>query len=92
MEKAFRLGLVNAVCAQDELDSCVETLVGRLLSSGPEALKVCKKLLDDVAGMSLTEAKGHTARVIAEVRVSEEGQEGMSAFLEKRKPNWAEKR
>jgi methylglutaconyl-CoA hydratase len=88
--KALRLGLVNAVCPLDELDTCVGEFTRRLISSGPEALRVCKDLLDNVYGMPLEEAKGYTARVIAEVRVSDEGQEGMSAFLEKRKPKWLE--
>ena len=86
--KAFRLGLVNAVVAPDELDETVEKLARRLVSSGPEALRVCKELLDNVSEMPLERAKEYTARVIADVRVSEEGQEGMTAFLEKRKPRW----
>lgn len=91
-DKAFRLGLVNAVCKLDELDECVADFTRRLISSGPEALRVCKDLLDNVYGMPLAEAKGYTAKVIAEVRVSDEGQEGMSAFLEKRKPAWLTKK
>ena len=87
-EKAFRLGLVNAVAPFDELDEAVAVFTRRLIGSGPEALAVCKDLLDNVYGMPLEEAKGYTAKVIAEVRVSDEGQEGMSAFLEKRKPSW----
>jgi methylglutaconyl-CoA hydratase len=91
-EKAFRLGLVNAVASPEDLDDCVAKIVRRLLSSGPEALRVCKELLDRVVGMPLNEAKEYTARVIAEVRVSEEGQEGMTAFLEKRKPGWVKEK
>jgi methylglutaconyl-CoA hydratase len=87
-KKARRLGLINDVVDEDELDEAVGTLVRRLVSSGPEALKVCKSLLDNVSEMPLAEAKEYTARVIAEVRVSDEGQEGMTAFLEKRKPGW----
>jgi methylglutaconyl-CoA hydratase len=90
-EKAFRLGLVNAVVPLEELDATVAEFTRRLISSGPEALAVCKDLLDNVYGMPLEEAKGYTAKVIAEVRVSDEGQEGMAAFLEKRKPRWLEK-
>jgi methylglutaconyl-CoA hydratase len=91
-EKAFRLGLVNAVAPLDKLDEAVAEFTDRLISSGPEALAVCKDLLDNVYGMPLEEAKGYTAKVIAEVRVSDEGQEGMSAFLEKRKPRWLAKK
>jgi methylglutaconyl-CoA hydratase len=87
-KKAHRLGLVNDVVDEDELDEEIEKIAGRLVSSGPEALRVCKTLLDNVSEMPLSEAKEYTAKVIAEVRVSDEGQEGMTAFLEKRKPRW----
>jgi methylglutaconyl-CoA hydratase len=87
-KKAHRLGLVNDVVDEDDLDEAIEKLVGRLVSSGPEALRDAKSLLDRVSEMPLAEAKEYTAKVIAEVRVSEEGQEGMTAFLEKRKPRW----
>jgi methylglutaconyl-CoA hydratase len=87
-KKAHRLGLVNGVADEDELDEEIEEITKRLVSSGPEALRVCKDLLDNVSEMPLAEAKEYTAKVIAEVRVSDEGQEGMTAFLEKRKPNW----
>jgi len=87
-EKAFRLGLVNTVVAHDKLDEAVADLTRRIVSSGPEALKVCKDLIDSVYEMPLKKAKEHTARVIAEVRASDEGQEGMTAFLEKRRPAW----
>jgi methylglutaconyl-CoA hydratase len=87
-EKAFRLGLVNAVVPHDGLDDEIDKLTSRIKTSGPEALNVCKELIDSVYEMPLEKAKGHTARVIAEVRASDEGQEGMTAFLEKRKPRW----
>ena len=90
-DKAFRLGLVNAVATADELDERVGKIVSRLISSGPEALRVCKELLDNVSEMPLKEAKEYTAKVIADVRVSDEGQEGMAAFLSKRKPRWTGK-
>ncbi len=87
-EKAFRLGLVNAVVPHAMLDEEVARLTRRIISSGPEAMRVCKELIDSVYEMPLEKAKAHTARVIAEVRASDEGQEGMTAFLEKRKPGW----
>ncbi len=87
-EKAFRLGLANAVAPHDALDEEVAKITRRIISSGPEALRVCKELIDSVYEMPLEEAKAHTAKVIAEVRASEEGREGMTAFLEKRKPRW----
>jgi len=87
-EKAMRLGLVNEVAEPGELDNVVSALVDRLISSGPNAISICKELLRKVPGMSFDEAKKTTAEAIANLRVSDEGQEGMKAFLEKRKPRW----
>ncbi|OGD32697.1 MAG: enoyl-CoA hydratase [Candidatus Aminicenantes bacterium RBG_19FT_COMBO_58_17] len=87
--RALEIGLVNKVVAHEALDDRVEEVVRLLLSSGPEALAKCKELLQRVPAMSLDEAKGYTAEMIAGLRVSPEGQEGMAAFLEKRKPKWA---
>lgn len=87
-EKALNAGLVNIIVPPDCLDKAVEGLVNQLLSSGPEAIKKCKELLRRVPQMSVDEFKRYTAEVIAKMRISEEAQEGMSAFLEKRKPKW----
>jgi methylglutaconyl-CoA hydratase len=87
-QRALAIGLVNKVAAHEELDNKVEEVVRFLLSSGPEAIARCKELLQKVPAMSLDEAKGYTAEMIAGLRVSPEGQEGMAAFLEKRKPRW----
>ena len=87
--RALEIGLVNKVVPHEALDDKVEDVVRLLLSSGPEALAKCKELLQRVPAMSLDEAKGYTAEMIAGLRVSPEGQEGMAAFLEKRKPKWA---
>ena len=59
-----------------------------LLVCGPNAIAMCKKLFLDVPEMDLLTAYDHTADVIAKMRISEEAQEGMKAFLEKRKPKW----
>jgi methylglutaconyl-CoA hydratase len=87
-EKAREAGLVNAVVALDTIDACIEDIVKLLVSSGPEAISTCKELLRNVVEMSLEDAKRYTAEVIAKLRISDEGQEGMNAFLEKRKPEW----
>jgi methylglutaconyl-CoA hydratase len=79
-ETAFRIGLVHEVA--DDPDSAVENLVGELLTAGPEAARHAKRLvLDRPDGLA-------TERRIAERRTSEEGQEGLRAFLDKRKPSW----
>jgi len=88
--RALEIGLANAVVEAVRLDAKVEEIAWLLLSSGPEALSSCKELLRRVPGMGFEEAKRFTAEMIAGLRVSREGQEGMAAFLEKRKPKWAE--
>jgi len=88
-EKALLAGLVNQVVPPGDLDGAVDDLVNQLLSSGPQAIGICKDLLREVPKLSLEEARGYTARVLAGLRVSAEGQEGTMAFLEKRKPNWS---
>ena len=88
--RAVEIGLANAAVEAAHLDVKVEEAAWLLISSGPEALASCKKLLRRVPGMSFEEAKQFTAEMIAGLRVSREGQEGMAAFLEKRKPDWAE--
>jgi methylglutaconyl-CoA hydratase len=87
-EKALRFGLVNQVVPLEDLDQAVQEHAAQLLTSGPEALKTCKELLRRVPQMDLDEVKSYTAEVIARLRLSDEGQEGMAAFLEKRKPKW----
>jgi methylglutaconyl-CoA hydratase len=84
------IGLVNMAVEPAELDGKVEEIVSALLSSGPGALAKAKELLTRVPGMGFEEAKRYTAEMIAALRESAEAQEGMSAFLEKRKPKWSE--
>lgn len=88
--RALEIGLANAVVEPGRLDAKIEEIASLLLSSGPEALAGCKELLRRVPGMGFEEAKRFAAEMIAGLRVSREGQEGMAAFLEKRKPEWAE--
>jgi methylglutaconyl-CoA hydratase len=86
--KALAAGLINEVVEETELDEAVERRIAQLITSGPEALNVSKELVRNVPGMSFDEVKIYTAEVIARLRVSDEGQEGMTAFFEKRKPDW----
>ena len=86
--RALELGLVNQVVPLEGLDQAVEEKVKQLISSGPKAIAMCKELLKNVPGMSFDEAKTYTADMIASMRIGDEGQEGMNAFLEKRKPKW----
>jgi methylglutaconyl-CoA hydratase len=88
-EKAQKAGLVNQVVAPEALDQAIQERVNQLLTGGPEALKVCKDLLEKVSTLPFAEARTYTAEVIARLRQSPEAQEGMAAYLEKRKPSWA---
>jgi methylglutaconyl-CoA hydratase len=78
---ALRIGLVHEVAA--DLDAAVERVLGELGTAGPRAARAAKRLVLD-APLDGPE----TARRIAERRTSEEGQEGLRAFLERRKPGW----
>ena len=87
--EAHRIGFVHEVVAADALAERVTTLTQALVNAGPEALKACKRLLHDVAGADLTpELLALTVKGIADIRASDEGKEGVSSFLQKRKPNW----
>jgi methylglutaconyl-CoA hydratase len=86
--RAREIGLVHAVVPQSELDAAVATYVGEFLSAGPEAIAATKALIRDVYGRSIEAARPITANALASRRVSAEGQEGLTAFLEKRKPSW----
>ena len=87
---AKEIGLVNRVVPLEAFEDEERRLVDLLLSSGPEALAKCKELLQTIPRLSDEEVRQFTARMIAELRISAEGQEGMASFLEKRKPKWAE--
>ncbi len=81
--------LVNQSLPGEQLELHVDFVISLLKTSGPKAMTHCKNLLYDISNkLTLQDAIEYTARMIAEIRASEEGQEGMSAFLEKRKPNW----
>ena len=87
-EEAYRLGLVHEVVTPDILDETVGIVVTALLKAGPEALKCAKTLVAEQSGADTRASKQRTAGLIARLRVSAEGQEGLTAFLEKRPPNW----
>lgn len=86
--EALRVGLVHRVVPEAELDAAVDATVTSLLSGGPEALAEAKVLAMTMGRLPLDEAIPHSIERIAARRVSAEGQEGMSAFLGKRKAAW----
>jgi methylglutaconyl-CoA hydratase len=86
--QAAALGLVHETAVGDALDARVAGIVNELRQGAPRALGAAKALLRTVTGLSKDLAIAESIRTISELRVSPEAQEGLSAFLEKRKPNW----
>lgn len=87
--EAWRIGFVHELVAAGELDAKVAELAKTLVNAGPEAVKLCKKLVQDVAEHEITPSLiQKTVEGIADIRVSPEGREGVQSFLQKRKPNW----
>ncbi|HWP94563.1 MAG TPA: enoyl-CoA hydratase/isomerase family protein [Gammaproteobacteria bacterium] len=90
-EKALAIGLVHEVVEPAALDSAVEHQLELLLHGGPKAQRACKELIAQETGhgtSAMRQLRKMTAKLIAQLRVSEEGQEGLTAFLEKRPPTW----
>ncbi len=89
--EAKRIGLVHEVFATEaDMDRWIEELCETLKANGPRALAAAKRIFTEVAGLHWEMVQQQTTRTIAELRASSEGQEGLRAFLEKRKPNWSE--
>ena len=87
--QANALGFVHAVCAAAELDAKVDEIAAAVVANGPKAVRACKSLVQDVAGLSIDpQLRDTTARRIADIRASDEGKEGVQSFLHKRKPTW----
>ncbi|AMX01454.1 enoyl-CoA hydratase/isomerase family protein [Microbulbifer thermotolerans] len=88
-ERAREIGLVSEVCAEGELDLTVQKLVNAITDNGPRAVAMSKQLAMSMSNRVITqELQAQTSNLIAAVRVSPEGQEGLNAFLEKRAPKW----
>ena len=87
--KSLEIGLVSGVMDESKLDEAVEKTIDLILANSSEAVKAAKQLVFDVIGKQVTrELLQQTSESIADIRASEEGKEGLSAFLEKRKPAW----
>lgn len=86
-ERALRIGLVHRVA--DDLDAALDETLKQLRGSAPEAVVECKRLIAYVAENDVADAIPYTIEAIATRRVSQEGQDGMKAFLKKEKPPWA---
>lgn len=89
-ERALRIGLVHEVVADEEaLDAQIDKALAQVRSSGPEAVRACKRLIEFVSSHPLDESVPYTVETIAERRISAEGQSGMRAFLAREKAPWA---
>ena len=89
--EAWRIGLVHDLVEETELASRVGTMLGQLYSSGPKAVNAIKQLIPTSAHSPIAPGiVNETARIIAELRATPEAQEGLTAFLEKRRPSWTE--
>jgi methylglutaconyl-CoA hydratase len=86
--RAQEIGLVHEVVPEGDLDAAVERTVAHLLQGGPAAQAAIKEALRQIEATEPMEALGIMTQLIAELRVGEEGQEGLGAFLEKREPFW----
>lgn len=88
-EEARRLGFLSELAEEEELDAAVAALAETLLKNAPQAVALAKQLAIEVAAGDISqEMITATIKVIADVRDSDEGREGLSAFLEKRPPRW----
>ena len=89
--QAAAMGFVHEVVEADALDTKVDEIVAALVANGPMAVRACKRLVQDIAGLGLDATlRAETARRIADIRASDEGREGVQSFLNKRKPSWLE--
>ena len=89
-QRAVELGLIHRAVPAAELDAAVEEIVSMVRLGGPNAIREAKQLVRRIPTLSMEDGFRHTARKIAELFASGEAAEGMQAFLEKRKPHWAQ--
>ncbi len=88
-ERAARIGLVHELVADEAaLDGRIEELLDELRAAGPTATREAKALIRDLRALDGGDARAETVRRIALQRTSPEGQEGLTAFVEKRRPSW----
>ena len=88
-EVAREINLVHEVTEESELENKVEFYIKLFSKNGPNAVLAAKKIVADISNKEIDSTIiNHTCKVISKLRMSDEGKEGVSAFLEKRNPNW----
>lgn len=88
VERALQIGLVHSVVTFDGLDGEVDRVIKEIRTSAPEAITLAKSLIASVPDLEATEVMQYTAETIASLRVAEEGQAGLRAFLDKQPAPW----
>jgi len=86
--EALKWKLVNNSLPEEELEKKLQQLIEEIKRNGPKAVRATKKLIHSIIDSDIDELIEYTGDLIAELRASDEGQEGMAAFLEKRKSKW----
>ena len=88
-KKARQLGFIHDRVSEESLNDEVAAFCANIVKNSPDAMKTCKTLLHEVIGQPINDALiQSTVKSIADIRASEQGREGVQAFLQKRKPNW----
>lgn len=91
-ERALKAGLINEIVPHKDLIQSALSIAGELETAGPDAIAACKILFQNIPGMNIEKASEYTSDVLAKLRIGNEAQEGMKAFLEKREPSWIKKK
>jgi methylglutaconyl-CoA hydratase len=89
-QRAYQIGLIHDVVPAGKLDAAIDRYLAELHSAGPHAMSAAKLLVHRVLDNSYNDSRAITTRAIAQQRISPEGQEGLRAFLERRKPAFAD--
>lgn len=87
-KRAHEIGLVERLAEPSDLDAAVGRVLEAIAAGGPKAVNAAKRLVREVEGRPIDDVAPLTVKRIAEIRVSQEGQEGLRAFLERRDPRW----
>lgn len=91
-QEALRIGLVNQVVSPEALIEEVKKLANKIMEVSPTAVRIAKTVINRGADANLTTANSYETEAFSILFSTEDAKEGMSAFLEKRRPNWAEKK
>jgi methylglutaconyl-CoA hydratase len=87
---AKQIGLIDYIVPEEEIDNEIQKNIKKIKTSGPKAINEIKKLVEKYQKLDIEKYKEHTVKKISELRISEEGQEGIKSFLEKRKSKWGD--